>query len=75
VCVRQPHSLFRQGIKVRRLNLRLGIVAAQVTVAEIVGEDDDDVRAGGDGCAGRQRTAAEHRAQEDNVASGAQDAG
>jgi hypothetical protein len=42
VVLREAQALSRETINVRRLDLLLTI-AAKVTVAEVVGEDEDDV--------------------------------
>jgi len=48
VGVGEPQALGRQPVHAGRRNLApLGIVALHVTPAEVVGEDDDDVRFGG----------------------------
>ena len=44
VRVGEEHPLRGEAIEVRRRDLALGVVAADVAVAEVVGEDDDDVR-------------------------------
>ena len=41
--IREPQSLFRQSVDVRRGNLRLGIVDSAVAVAHVIRVDDDDV--------------------------------
>src|SRR5687768_2467737 len=59
--VGESNALSCQAIAVRRRDPRFGVVAAQVAVAEVVGKNEDDVRAicrrvgGGDKCAD-QRT-------------------
>ena len=44
MCIGEPHPLASQTIQIRRVNLRLGVVAAQVAVAQIIGKHNDDVR-------------------------------
>ena len=42
--IREAHALRRELVDVRRGNLAaLGVVALHIAVAEIVGEDDEDV--------------------------------
>ena len=41
--VGEVHAFVGQAIQHRRRYLGVGIVAGQITVAEIVGQDDDDV--------------------------------
>jgi hypothetical protein len=41
--LREPHAVFRKLIEVRRLDLLLS-VATEIAVAEIVGQDENDVR-------------------------------
>jgi hypothetical protein len=43
VRVREPQALGRQLVEVRRGRLRLVVVAAEVSVPEVVGEDEEDV--------------------------------
>ena len=50
--VGEPHPLARQPVEMRRGHFRLRVVAADVAVAEVVREDDEDVRiarVGGEG--------------------------
>ena len=42
----EPHSLRRQAIDIWRLVEGLRVVAADVHVAQVVGQDEDDVRPG-----------------------------
>jgi len=42
--VGESHALARQAVNVRGGNLRLGIVAARITVPHVVGKDHHDVR-------------------------------
>jgi hypothetical protein len=42
--VGESHPGRRQAIQMRRLNLRVPVVAAEVAVPEIIGQDDDDIR-------------------------------
>ena len=44
--LRQPRPFGRHAVEVRRFELRMA-VAAEVAVAEVVGQDEDDVRAAG----------------------------
>ncbi len=41
--VGEPHAFAGKSIDVGRFDLGLGVVAAQVAVAEVVGEDEEDV--------------------------------
>lgn len=50
VCVGKTHPLGRQLIQVWRRDLRIGVIAAQITIAEIIGKDDDEVGVTGCGC-------------------------
>ena len=54
VGVGETHALGGEAVDVRGRDLRLRVVGAQVAVAHVIDEDDDDVRgAGGQGRAGR----------------------
>ena len=44
VGIDEAHPLLREAIDMRRGNLRLLVVAAGVTVPQVVGEDQNDVR-------------------------------
>ena len=41
--VGEAHPAGRQGVEVRRWNLRLGVIDAEIADAEVVGQDDDHV--------------------------------
>ena len=45
VGIGEAHALARQAVEVRRGDLRVTVVTAEVAVAEVIGEDVDDVRA------------------------------
>ena len=71
VVLREPRPLLRHPVEVRASAIARAAVAAQVAGAEVVGEDEDDVRTGGgiggaDGRSeaesqGKQQKWAEHR--------------
>ena len=52
VTLREPHAAFGERVDVRCLVERVRVIRADVHVAEVVGEDEDDVRAGGRGGVG-----------------------
>ena len=43
VGIRESHAFAREVVEIRRRHLRLRIVAADIAVAEIVGENEDDI--------------------------------
>ena len=55
VTLRQPHALLRERVEVRRLDDRMA-VAREVAVAEVVGEEEDEV-----GLRGERKTGKEER--------------
>ena len=40
----KPRAFPRKPVEVRRGNFRVRVVATEVAIAEIIGEDDDDIR-------------------------------
>ena len=44
VCIGEHHAFARELVDVRRRNLRIGVVATHIAIAEVVSEDEKDIR-------------------------------